>query len=383
MKVILFTDTIGDFNGVSRFLQDMAELAWERGDDLQIVTSTRKYCPKAENIHNFSPRFRIPMPFYKELDLAFPHRSTIEDFVKEHRPDLIHISTPGPVGIVGRKIAKKYEIPMLGTYHTDFPAYIYDNTGLQLLKKLTDRWMKHFYKPFIHIFSRSAIYGDIMQQDIGISSDKISYIRPGTNLKRFSPCYIKEGLWESYGVNEDTVKVLYVGRISKEKNVPYLLDTWALFKECYPHLNVELVMVGEGNQKKRAVEMRAKGVHYLGPIIGKELSRVYASSDLFVFPSVTDTLGQVVMESAASALPIIVSTTGGPKSLINPHPRSGYALDIVSEIWVEHIRLLVENKELRKSLGESGQSYMQTLPIENSYKDFIGVHKDYFNRMKG
>jgi len=383
MKIILFTDTIGDLNGVSRFLQDMAELSLDRGDDLCIVTSTNKYCPGAENIYNFTPRFCIPMPFYKELDLAFPCRSIMEDFVNENKPDLIHISTPGPVGLAGRSIAKKLGIPMLGTYHTDFPAYIRDNTGLKVLKKLTDRWMRYFYRPFVHVFSRSEIYGDIMQKDIGISFDKISYIRPGTNLERFSSRHIKEGVWASYGVRESSVKVLYVGRMTKEKNIPFLLDVWALLKESYPQLNAELIMVGEGNQQERALEMRSIGVHCLGPVVGEELSIIYASSDLFVFPSVTDTLGQVVMESAASALPIIVSTVGGPKSLINLHPRSGYALDIVVRTWVEQISLLVENKELRSALGESGQSHMQAFSIENSYEDFIGVHKDYCNGTRG
>lgn len=380
MRILLFTDTIGDLNGVSRFLQDMAELALKKGDDLQIVTATNKYYPAAENIYNFPPRFHMPMPFYKELDLAFPSRVQLEDFVMNNMPDLIHISTPGPVGIAGRKIAKKLNIPMLGTYHTDFPAYIRDNTGSQLLKKITDRWMKRFYEPFVHIFSRSKIYGDILREDIGVPLDKIRYIRPGTNLERFSPLHKKEKVWRSYKLSEFSFKVLYVGRVTKEKNVPYLLDTWKIFKKEYPELNAELILVGEGNCKKRARAMKSMGVHYLGPVIGEELSSLYASSDLFVFPSVTDTLGQVVMESSASALPVIVSTVGGPKSLISPSPRSGYALDIDSKIWAEHIKLLYENNELRISLGKSGQSHMKEFPIEHSYEDFMGVHRDYFNK---
>lgn len=381
MKIILFTDTIGDLNGVSRFLQDMAELARLKGDDLQVVTSTRKYCPDEVNIHNFKPRLRIAMPFYSELDLAFPPTAKMKAYVLEQKPDLIHISTPGPVGIEGRKIAKKLGIPMLGTYHTDFPAYIRDNTGIELLKRLTDRWMKHFYNPFIHIFSRSEIYGTIMQNEIGIDAEKISYIRPGTNLNRFSPKHHNKDIWEHYGAKSDSIKILYVGRITKEKNVPYLLDAWNLFKSSYPNLNAELIMVGEGNQKKRALGMKTLGVHYLGPIVGEALSTIYASCDIFVFPSVTDTLGQVVMESAASAMPIIVSNVGGPKSLINQDAQSGYALDINPELWVKHIKDLVEDKTLRNRLGNSGQEFMQTLPIEHSYDDFISVHKSYFNAL--
>ncbi len=383
MKIVLFTDTIGDLNGVSRFLQDMAEHALNNGDGLQVLTSTRKSCPEAKNIHNFAPRFRLPMPFYKELDLAFPPRGKMEAYVRQNRPDLIHISTPGPVGIVGRQIAKKLGIPMLGTYHTDFPAYIRDNTGSHLLKRLTDRGMQYFYNPFVHVFTRSETYGEIMREEIGVAQDKISYIRAGINIKRFSPAYRDETLWSGYGLGSESVKVLYVGRISKEKNVPFLLDVWRLFKARYPELNAELVMAGEGSYKHDAKAMKKMGVHYLGPVTGEALSNLYASSDLFVFPSVTDTLGQVVMESAASALPIIVSSVGGPKSLLNPYAGSGYALDIINVEWVEHIRVLVESRGLRRSFGEAGHRYMQGFPIEHSYEDFIGVHRDYLRCVNG
>ncbi|MEA3419755.1 MAG: glycosyltransferase [Campylobacterota bacterium] len=377
MRIVLFTDTIGDLNGVSRFLQDMAEIALRKNDDLQIVTSTNKYYPATDNIHNFPPRFHFPMPFYNELDIAFPPRAMLEEFVIHNMPDLIHISTPGPVGMAGRKIAMKLDIPILGTYHTDFPAYIWDNTGSRLLKRVTDRWMNHFYSPFVHVFSRSKIYGKIMQEDIAISSDKISYIRPGTNLERFSPLHTNKKIWNVYGLNDETLKVLYVGRVTIEKNVPFLLDIWRILQRSNPELNAELIVVGEGKCKKDVLEMKSMGVHYLGPVIGDKLSLLYASSDLFVFPSLTDTLGQVVMESSASALPVIVSTTGGPKSLINLSPKSGYALDINSEVWVEHIRLLCEDGKQRESLGRSAQEHMQNYPIENSYEDFMGAHRRY------
>lgn len=383
MKILLFTDTIGDLNGVSRFIQDMAEGALQRGDNLQVIASTNKYYPPLQNIHNFKPSFSIPMPFYNELELAFTPRGVLEKFVREYKPDIIHISTPGPVGITGRKIAKRLGIPLLGTYHTDFPAYIRDNTGMEILKKLTDKWMGNFYKPFLHVFSRSYEYTDIMHKDIAIPKEKISIIRAGTNLKRFSSAHHNENIWAEYGLVKDVVKILYVGRITKEKNVSFLLQSWKSLKMKYPNLNAELIMVGEGNLKNRALEMQDIGVHYLGPIIGERLSEIYASSDIFVFPSVTDTLGQVVMESSASALPILVSDIGGPKSLLNPDTASGYSLQVKDERWVEHMRLLIEDEIHRKELGESAKNFMQSFSIDNSYEDFLGVHKQYFQRLNG
>ena len=381
MTIALFTDTIGDLNGVSRFLQDMAECALQEGDKLILIASTNKYCPPLENIYNFKPRFSMKMPFYSELELTFPPANKIEDFVKSIKPDLIHISTPGPVGILGRRLAKKHGISMIGTYHTDFPAYIRDNTKSMFLKKATDRWMANFYTPFIHVFSRSEFYKSIMQQDIAIEAKKISIIRAGTNLQRFSDIHAGDSIWSRFGIKEDGLKALYVGRISKEKNVGFLLDVWESFREKHPQIDVTLVMLGEGSFAKQALSMQDQNVRYLGAVIGEDLSKLYANSDLFLFPSITDTLGQVVMESSASALPVIVSDIGGPKSLLNPQKTSGYSLKIEKELWVEHIRLLCEDAVLRKELGEASKEHMSAFDIKNSYEDFMGVHKEFYKNI--
>jgi glycosyltransferase involved in cell wall biosynthesis len=359
----------------------MAENALANGHDLQVITATAKHCPLAENIHNFAPSFRIKMPYYKELDIAFAPSKAITEFARSLKPDLIHISTPGPVGLLGKRIAKKQNIPLLGTYHTDFPAYIRDNTGSEFLKKLTDKWMKHFYKNFYHVFSRSDQYHHIMQEEIGIAANKISYIPAGTNLKRFSPSHKDDAIWESLGLSKDTIKVLYVGRITKEKSVPFLLEMWQMLKEKHPQLKAELVLVGEGNLRAQADKMHDLGVFALGPIVGEKLSTLYASSDIFVFPSLTDTLGQVVMESAASGLPVLVSSVGGPKTLLNTKKHNGYIIE-KNHIrkWVETLALLIHEHDTRYELGKASHENMQAFDIRNSYQEFWNVHHKYFGK---
>ena len=356
----------------------MAELALLKGDTLELITSTYKNCPKASNIHNFAPLFRVKMPYYKELDLVFPIAKKMEEFVAQIKPDLIHISTPGPVGLAGRKIAKKYNIPLVGTYHTDFPAYIKDNTGSKFLKKMTDRWIERFYVDFIHVFSRSEIYAQIMQEELGIKEQKISIIRAGTNLKRFSSIHNDAKIWQKYGVKKEGVKVLYVGRISKEKNIPFLLECWKELKKNSPSLEAQLVLIGDGSYKSKALKLRKIGVNYLGAVIGEDLSYLYGSADLFAFASVTDTLGQVVMEASASGLPVIVSDIGGPKSLLNPDLPSGYTLATQIDLWVEHMKILIEDQQKRTAFGASAQQHMRAFTIENSYDDFMGMHKKLF-----
>ncbi len=379
MRVALFTDTLGDLNGVSRFISDMAEQSRERGDTLHVITSTAKRCPKAQNIHNFKPRFRLKMPYYNELDLAFPPAKEIEELLNFIDPEMIHISTPGPVGILGRKLAKKLAVPMLGTYHTDFPAYIKDNTGSMLLKRLSDRMMRRFYAPFAHVFSRSEVYETIMRNDIGIEKERLSTIPAGTNLERFAPLHVKEDYWSHQGLKSDTIKVLYVGRITVEKNIPFLLNVWQKLKTHHSELNAELILVGEGKLKKEALKLADLGVHYHGAVYTDELSSIYAMSDIFVFPSITDTLGQVVMEAAASGVPVLVSNQGGPKSLLNTKLQNGYILEAHNaQVWIDTLLQLIESEALRKELSNGAQVNMQAFDIKHSYEHFWEMHHRYY-----
>lgn len=371
MKICLFTDTIGDLNGVSRFIQDMAEQALENGVELHVISSTAKYCPQASNIHNFEPKFKMAMPFYKELDLTYPNKKVIKQKVKELNPDMIHISSPGAVGYFGLKLAKELKLPYSGTYHTDFPAYIKDNTGMDSLKKITDKVMAKFYKDFELLFSRSHEYIDILNKDLKFDKEKVKIIKPGTNLRKFNQTHQDREFWDKYDIPQDATIALYVGRTTKEKNIPFLLEVWKEMMEENPELNSYLVLVGEGNLRKEEPKYYNHNVRFLGPIIGKELSTIYASSDFFVFPSITDTLGQVVMESQASGIPVLVSDIGGPQSLIDSeHPGGFVVRGNDKQKWKEAIKNMIQSPDIRKQMGENGKLSMAKLPIEDSFTGF-------------
>ncbi len=126
MRVSLFTDTLADVNGVSRFIRNMAEQALNHGQDLHVITSTRMAMPPGitANVFNFDPVFATKMPKYEQLELALPPLTRILRHIDRHQPDVIHISTPGPVGLVGYLAARMLKVPVLGVYHTDFPAYV-------------------------------------------------------------------------------------------------------------------------------------------------------------------------------------------------------------------------------------------------------------------
>jgi glycosyltransferase involved in cell wall biosynthesis len=377
MRVSLFTDTLGDVNGVSRFIGDVAQRARATGRDLQVITSTKMQVPPAENIFNFEPVYSTAMPRYQNLEVVLPPLIPMLRHLDKHQPDCIHISTPGPVGLVGFIAAKMLKVPVLGVYHTDFPSYIDNLFEDRAFTVACEKFMRFFYKPFWAIFTRSEDYVDALGR-LGLPRERCCALMPGFEHGSFHPRFRHTGIWEQHpAIDPESTKVLYVGRVSVEKNLPFLTGVWKQTQHRLKEqgLNAELIVVGDGPYRERMTqELRRERVHFLGFRRGEELSRLYASSDMFVFPSVTDTLGQVVMESQGSGLPVLVTDQGGPKEVVEDGS-TGYVLPVTNvNAWVERIVGLVADPERRRRMGVAAHMSMQKYSLANSFEHFWEVH---------
>ena len=187
-RILKFTDTLADINGVCRFIQNTANTALSTHHDLTVYTSTRLQVPNQPNINNFPPIYARPMPGYHTLDLAIPPFTTMLRAAEDHQPNIIHISTPGPVGLVGMALAKLTRTPIVGIYHTDFPAYINELFDNALMTKATNLSMRLFYKQFAKVLTRSTDYAKRLEH-LGINPQKIDRLTPGfdnTKLDRKS-----------------------------------------------------------------------------------------------------------------------------------------------------------------------------------------------------
>lgn len=377
MRVSLFTDTISDINGVCRFIQNVAERAHRSGRDLQVITSSRlEMPPDLPNVYNFDPVFATRMPRYDNLDLCLPPMMRILRHVDKHQPDVIHISTPGPVGCIGFLAAKMLRVPVLGVYHTDFPAYIdrlFDDSGLT---RLSESFMRGFYRPFTAIFTRSEDYVRSLSK-LGLDGSRIVSLMPGFDVEQFNTGFADRSIWKEHGVRAESVKVLYVGRVSVEKNMPRMVDVWKRVHElCGKRgLDAELIVVGDGPYRPE-MERQLKGLdaHFLGFRHGVELSTIYASSDMFAFLSTTDTLGQVVMESQGSGLPVLVTDRGGPKEVVEDGV-TGFVLDPDDvNTWAERVVGLVADERARRRMGAAAAESMQQYSLLNSFEHFWEVH---------
>ncbi len=321
MRVALFTDTFDDVNGVARFINDMGRLAREKGRELTVHTST----PLNELRHdrdaapyrvNFEPLVSRPMPYYDELKVNIPPVLEVLEWCDRQQFDAIHVSTPGPMGLVGLLAAKMLRVPVLATYHTDFPAYVEKLTGDHRQAGNVAHFMRWFYRVPEAVFSRSAGYR-FKLNDLGVDESKLLTIRPGIDLSKWSPQKRDTAAMAKVGVDFKKTPnvVLYAGRVSKEKNLPLLVDA---FKQLAKRrTDTTLLVAGDGPYRKDMErELAGLPVVFAGFCDDKVLPALYATSTLFAFPSRTDTLGQVVMEAQACGLPAVVSDTGGPKETV-------------------------------------------------------------------
>lgn len=377
LRVCLFTDTLGDVNGVSRFIQNVAACAQATGRDLRVVTSTRLAVPRRSNVHNFAPLMARRMPGYDQLEVVLPPARAMWRSVREMRPDVIHISTPGPVGVVGNIAARLLGVPRVGVYHTDFPAYLDHLFGDDAFTWVTRCFLRRFYAGFGRVLTRSEEYAHPLER-IGVARERLRTLRAGIALDQFGPRFRDVRVWARHGVPHDDIKVLYVGRLSVEKNLPMLARAWERVDAALAArggARARLIVVGDGPFRAQ-MERALPDAVFLGFRHGEELATLYASSDLFVFPSVTDTLGQVVMESQASGLPVLVSDRGGPKEVVI-HERTGLVLPADNiDAWVSAMVRLVCDESERRAMGAAAHAAMQDYSIHASFEAYWRLHEE-------
>lgn len=380
--MMLVTDTLFDTNGVSRFIRDLASRAEGFGTELTVVTASPLAPERLPgNILNLKPPLALRMPFYKEQYLTvIPPLFRLYRIMRKTRPQIIHLSTPGPMGWSALLCARLLGIPCAATYHTHFPAFLEENTRSHLIGNAATLVMRRFYRRMAFVFSRSKGFIPLLTGTIGTKAVNTFYLPPGTDTETFSPEKRPEGgFWNRYGIGDNSMVLLYVGRLNVEKNLLFLIER---FKELRSSIKTDicLVLVGEGEYARHAPSWREESIFYLGVKRGEELSKIYAASDLFVSASITETLGQTVMEAQASGIPAIVSDQGGViETVVDQH--TGFTISVTHpERWVAAMVKLVRDKELREEMGDAARQRMRKASIAESCRAFLQKHKEFSTR---
>lgn len=370
LRVGLFTDTFDETNGVGRFIRDMLEQS--RRSARQLIVHTCTANPEIETLEpgrkNFQPLISWPLPYYPQLSLNLPPVLEILAWADQQQFDAVHVSTPGPMGLCGWLVAKMLRVPMAATYHTDFPAYAERLTKDHRITRATIEYMKWFYGAQASaVFTRSLSY-QFNLRDLGVADEKLRRIRPGLNLAKFRPM-----MRQTHRDPQTSRRLLYCGRVSVEKNLPMLVEIFRTL--CRKRKDLMLIVAGDGPYLQ-AMKSQLEGlpVQFLGFQNDAQLVELYTTSDLLIFPSRTDTLGQVVMEAQACGLPAIVSNEGGPKETVE-HNATGLVLAAEEiEVWCKAICDLLNDEPRRQRMSRLAAERMAQFSLDRSFEAFWSDH---------
>jgi glycosyltransferase involved in cell wall biosynthesis len=371
-RVALFVDAPDHTSGVATTLRQWHGAAAREEAGLVI-----HYCGNEDQFPGgvrFSPVGVLSLGVYQGLQLCMPSVPEVLRRFAEAPPDVVHLSTPGPMGLLGLIAARRSGIPVFGTYHTDFPAYAASLTGDPQLEITSWRFMRWFYGQMERVAAPST---DIRKKLLhhGLAPDRVRVVGRGVRTDAFSPDYRDDELRASWGPNIRHW-LLYVGRLSREKNLPCLAEAFRQIHARRP--DVGLVVVGEGPYQTE-FEQSVPGlpVVFAGLQRGEALARHYASADLFVFPSRTDTLGVVLLEAQASGLPVLVSADGGPKDSMQ-HRRTGFIVEPMNPtLLARQAEAVLADEMARQFMGREARQWAITQTPEKSYRAFWNLHEPH------
>lgn len=308
MRLAIFTDTYPPhMNGVAAALGRLAHAVHERGGEVRVVTTSDPRAPAAESDVRRWPS--IPFWAYPQLRVSAPPPGPLARELAAWRPTLVHVATPFGVGLAARRAAMALRVPMVTSYHTSFSQYA---AFYRLGKLSAPGWafLRWFHNSGLRTYCPSHAIRDELTAH-GFHNTRIW--GRGVDMSRFSPSRRSAEMRARFGADPDTVVVAYIGRIAAEKG---LAIAAAAMRRLESAKSVRFIVVGEGPYENKLRALAPANTVFTGRLSGQALSQAYASADLFVFPSITDTFGQVLLEAMASGLPVVAADAGPTREVV-------------------------------------------------------------------
>jgi glycosyltransferase involved in cell wall biosynthesis len=335
-RVAVIADGIGSMHGVTHTIEQIRERGVS-GFEIDVVGTDpgvdRRLPAAAE----------LEIPFYEGMTLGVPGLPDLVETLAEGSYDLVHVTAPGPAGIAATLMSRITGVPLLASYHTEIATYAGMRSKDGALEALTRAGLGAFYSAPAAVLSPSPS-ADASVVSLGADPSRVGRWERGVDTARFDPAKADREAFPG------EFKVLYAGRLTREKGVDLLAESFLCAHEADPRLH--LLLAGGGPEEGELRERLGDRATFLGWLSGEELPRAYASADAFLFASSTDTYGQVILEAAASGLPIVAVAEGGPAALIeNRH--TGLLCRPDADHLAGTLLQLVASPALRRALGEA------------------------------
>jgi glycosyltransferase involved in cell wall biosynthesis/predicted metal-dependent phosphoesterase TrpH len=352
LRVALVADGVGGMHGVTHTLDEIRERGVP-GFEVEVVGTD----PNVDR--RLSAVAEVDIPFYAGLQVGVPSLPGIVETLAEGRYDVVHLCSPGPAGVAAAVIARVMEIPVLGSYHTELAAYAGLRSADPKLEFMARMAIAQFYGQCGIVLSPSEASDQVLRS-MGIGDERVGRWDRGVDIARFSPEKCDKQL---FGGDKNRVNVLYVGRLTKEKGAELLAESFLEARARDKRLH--LVLAGGGPEEQMLRDKLGEHATFLGWVEGDELARVYASADLFLFASRTDTFGQVLLEAQASGLPVVAVAEGGPCSIIDDG-RTGVLCPPDAAILADAVCSLAARRGRRDRLAKTALQAVKQRTWESS-----------------
>lgn len=382
MRVAILTETfLPQVNGVVRTVEKIVKYLEKNRHEVLLIT-----IGDGEECYSSTQVVRVPgIPFglYKELNLVKPEdelfakfldnefmqlpiaalqslipcsNKVVEEALYKFQPDIIHLVTPVTLGAVGQYYIEKMKLPSLATFHTDIAAYA-PRYQIPYVENIINVVTKMIYSKANRVLAPSPS-SKAQLESIGV--ENVGVFGRGVDHKLFNPSKADKEKLLAYGLSPDKITILYAGRLAEEKSLEKLVESFKHLLIKYPN-DIQLLIIGEGPSRidLEAALVGTSNYAFTGLKTGEELAALYASADIFAFPSITETFGQVVLEAMASGLPVIGFDSPGVRDLVE-QAVSGFLadskvdyLDVVNPLsFIYNLEALIKDGAWRKKLGD-------------------------------
>jgi glycosyltransferase involved in cell wall biosynthesis len=374
VKLAIVTETYPpEVNGVAstiaRFIKGLAEM----GHDITLIRPRQGLKDKPKNESHFKEILTLgmPIPGYSSLRMGLPQKNMLLKQWASDRPNLIHIVTEGPLGWSALEAAKKLNIPICSDFRTNFDAYS-THYGMSFLKNPIQRYLRYFHNNCNFTMVPTQ---DLKNQLLSNGFERLRIVARGIDTELFNPLKRSQELRDQWGIKDNQKVVLYVGRLASEKNLQVTVDTFKAMLQ--KDSNLKMVWVGDGPEKG-SLKLSCPNSIFAGVQTGEALAAHYASGDIFLFSSLSETFGNVTLEAMASGLAVLAYDYAAARQFID-HGANGFLANLneANSFVAAGFALLKEDVNLENLRDCARQTTLEiswdqvTKKLENNYHDLI------------
>jgi glycosyltransferase involved in cell wall biosynthesis len=371
VRIALFSEVYWPMvSGVGVTLLRLTRALEERGHQIRVYSATYPL-PKGQRdrpeVHR-SPS--IPLFLYPDVQWAFPRLREVVDDVVRFRPDVVHVATEFALGLTGLKVARQLRLPLIASSHTDYDKYA-GRYGVDWALRMGWHYMRWFYGQAHRVLCPSRIYQAHLHSR-GVTHTGL-WSR-GVDPAFFHPRFRSEGYRKALGVGPEDLLVTYIGRIAREKNLTQLLAAWDALAPYRG--SAHLALVGRGPLEEAIRRREIPGVHVTGLMHDRDLSEAYASADIFVFPSATETFGNSLLEAMGSGLPCLAAAAGGVLEFARHGENSWLVAPNSAAAVAEGLHRLMEDAALRRRLSDGALRTARDRGWDEVYDQLLDDYRD-------